>query len=315
MKRRFIGSLILAATVSCGAEDGKSGLDEPFKVENAQFVEGALPGILAGETVDDENLPTVTSPSAEVAAITERMAGIRFIGLSSRNAASVGVRFAESGSGYYLFPTGSIDPTDDNALTWSFIADLQLDLPPGRHEFLTVAFDEEGHAGQQATSSLCVRSLRPDNGNACFPAVAPPAFVLSVEWDTPVDLDLVLVLPNGQVVDAKNPAPTSPDDPLSKPPARLVYDGNGGCTIDGRQREDIVFDELPAPGRYQVYVNLARNCGEHAVTYQVSRHSRTELPNDEYGVDSHDVGAGTLIADQANGGTKRGTYVGTLTSQ
>jgi len=290
-------------------------LDEPFKVEGAQFSSGELPGTLAGESVDEEGLPTVTSPSAEVAAITERMAGIRFNGLASRNAASVGVRFTEVGSGYYLFPTGAVEATDDNALTWSFVADLQQDLSPGRHELVTVAFDDEGNAGQQATTSLCVRSLRPDNGNACFPAVAPPAFVLSVEWDTPVDLDLVLVLPDGQVIDATNPAPTSREDPLSKPAGRLVYDGNAGCVIDGRQREDIVFDELPAFGKYQVYVNLVRNCGEEAVTYHVSRHSRTDLPNDEYGVDSHDVGAGTLIADQTSGGTKRGTYVTTLTSQ
>lgn len=316
MKRPLIASVLATwSSLGCSAADGKSGLDEPFKVEAAQFYEGALPGIVAGETVDEEGLPTVTSPSAEVAAITERMAGIRFNGLASRNAASVGVRFADVGGGYYLFPTGAVEATDDNALTWSFVADLQQELLPGRHELLTVAFDENGNAGQQATTSLCVRSLRPDNGNACFPAIAPPAFVLSVEWDTPVDLDLVLVLPDGQVIDAKNPAPAPADDPLSKPAGRLVHDGNAGCVIDGRQREDIVFDEIPASGKYQVYVNLARNCGEHAVTYQVSRHGRTELPNDEYGVDSRDVGAGTLIADQANGGTKRGTYVTTLTSQ
>lgn len=317
MKRSLIASLLAGwSTLGCGAADGKSGLDEPFKVEGAQFFDGELPGTRAGEPVDGDGLPTVTSPSAEVAAITERMAGIRFNGLASRDAASVGVRFAEAGTGYYLFPTGAIEATDDKALTWSFVADLQQGLLPGRHELLTVAFDEDGNAGKQATASLCVRSLRPDNGNACFPAIAPPAFVLSVEWDTPADLDLLLVLPDGQVIDAKNPASASDAaDPLSKPAGRLVHDGNAGCVIDGRQREDIVFDEVPAPGKYHVYVNLARNCGQGSVTYQVSRHGRVELPNDEYGVDSHDVGAGTLIAEQANGGTQRGTYVTTLTSQ
>jgi hypothetical protein len=310
-------SLLALASVSCGAEDGRSGVEEPLRVHDAQFFEGDLPGLAADVETDQEDLPTVTSATAEAAALFERMANIQFSGLASRDAASVGVQIKGEGSGYFLLPTGAVDAQDDRALNWAFIADFQQDLPPGRHELLTVAFNSDGQAGKQATTSVCVRSLRPDNGNACFPTVAPPALVLSVEWDTPVDLDLALVLPDGQVIDAKHPAPApeDPTAPASAPTMHLNGDGNGGCHIDGRQREDLIFDVAPASGKYQIYVNLARNCGEHAVSYMVSRHRRVALENDEFEVESRDLGAGTLIADQANGGAKLGTYVSTLTIQ
>lgn len=305
---------LVLGMIACNAEDGRSGIEEPLSVQGAQFVDGDLPGVPADSDADPgEDAPTVTAATPSVAALYERMAGIQFYGLASRNADTVGVQVRGLGSGYYLFPTGAVDAQDDNALTWSIIADFNESLPPGRHQLLTVSFDEEGNPGKQATTSVCVRSIRPDNGNSCFPNIEPPAFVLSVEWDTAVDLDLVLVTPSGQIIEPKNPGLVDPEVP--GPVGYLTHDGNGGCQFDGRQREDIVFDETPPRGKYQVYVNLARACGEHTVNYVVSRHLRDRLEDDEFGVSSRDVGAGTLIAEQANGGAKLGTYVTTLTSQ
>lgn len=308
--------VISVLCLSCEGTDGRSGLEEPLHVHDGQFVSGELPGLLPNET-GDEDLPTVTSATADVAALTERLAGVQFLGSASRNAVAIGVRIAKAGDGYYLFPTGSVDAQDPNSLGWSFIADLQPSLSAGRHELLTVAFDEQGRAGPQASTSMCVRSLRPDNGNSCFPAVAPPSVVLSVQWDTPVDLDLVLVAPSGVVLSPKNPVlpgdtELSDGESSSSSVGYLAYDGNRDCDFDGRQREDVVFDELPPQGTYLVYVNLARHCGEQSVNYVVSRHIRQTRSDDTFEVDSHDLGAGVLIAAQANGGTSLGTFVGEL---
>lgn len=310
------GALVVGALFlfGCSGTDSRSGIEEPLLVHGAQFVEGALPGIPVDSSHEAEGLPTVSSATSEVAALRERLAGVSFFGQASKDATSIGVRFENSGTGFFVLPTGAVDAQDRDVLTWSFLADFQQSLAPGRHNLLTVAFNQEGHAGRQASTSLCVRSLRPDNGNACFPSIAPPALVLSLEWDTPVDLDLIVVAPSGAVLSAKSPTTAVPDDsgqidPSSSGSGYLVYDGNVDCRIDGRQREDVVFEERPESGAYLVYVNLSRHCSQGDVTYLVSRHAMVTVDDDTFSVDSRDLGAGALSAEQANGGASLGTFV------
>lgn len=309
---RSWGAALFFLFLACSGTDGRSGVDQPLLVHDAQFVEGELPGSPIDSDSERVTTPTVTAATSEVAALRERLAGVNFFGLASRDATAVGVRLANLGEGYFLFPTGAVDAQDPDALTWSFVADLTDSLPAGRHELLTVAFDENGKAGPHASTSLCVRSLRPDNGNACFPAIAPPAVVISVQWDTLVDLDLLVVTPEGATISQDHPSNVEPGDPEGSATGNLTLDGNADCHIDGRQREDIVFAERPSSGRYFVYVNLARSCGETSVTYEVSKHIRQRLGDEEYGVASRPIGSGSLIADQANGGEKIGTFVGEL---
>lgn len=318
MKRTLLILSLALLHVSCGGTDGRSGLSEPLLVHGAQFVEGDLPGLPRDTEQDVSGLPTVTSATSEVAALRERLAGVSFFGLASSDATAVGVRIQGEGDGYYRFPTGAIDAQDPDVLTWSFVADFQASLEAGRYELLTVAFDEKGKPGRQASTSICIRSLRPDNGNSCFPAIAPPALVVSLEWDTPVDLDLILVTPSGQILDPKKPSTAVRDeagelDPTASGVGNLLYDGNADCHFDGRMREDVVFQDFPPSGRYLVYANLFRHCDQNSVNYVASRHIRSTAGDEEYGVSSRDIGAGTLIARQANGGAKIGTFVGEFT--
>lgn len=304
---------LFAFSSACSGTDGRSGIEEPLIVSQAQFVEGELPGIKADAEEVDEDLPTTSPPAAESALIRERMSGIDFSGFASLSATAIGVRFEDEGSGYYLFPTGAVDAQDRTRLTWRFQADLQDALGSGLFELTSVAFDEEGRPGKQSNMTLCVRSLRPDNGNSCYAHVAPPALVVSVEWDTPVDLDLILVAPSGVVLNPKHPTTADADesgviDPLTSGAGILLGDGNQDCVVDGKQREDIVFRDRPDPGTYKVYVNLSRACGEHAVSYETSRHARV-TEGEEYSVSSRILGAGSLLKGQANGGKAIGTFV------
>src|SRR5690606_36629055 len=116
------------------------------------------------------------------------------------------------------------------------------------------------------------------------------------------------VAPSGVVVSPKRPTTAQAGglDPAAESVGYLTHDSNQECVIDGRQREDIVFEQRPEPGIYRVYANLSRGCNESHVSYLASRHARVTTEGG-YGVDSRDLRAGSLIAEQANGGSQLGT--------
>lgn len=301
IKLASLGPLVCGAVllVACGVSS-TIGADEPFSVQEGQFYEGALPS-------SDASTPTVTSPVLSTV-LRERVRGVNFSGLTSDNATAIGIKFDGFGSGYWLVPSGAQDAQSPNSLTYSFTADLQASLPAGRHTLQIVGFDEEGAPGPVSESSVCVQSLRPDNGNACFPQIAPPALVLSLEWDDLVDLDISVVFPTGEVVNASRPGLSNPDDPTAPPIARLVADGNADCHFDSRQREDVVFERLPPPGKYAIYASLYRDCGRTSVRYRASYASRTR-DGEEYGVRTSQVGSGILTRDQFQRGNQLGTFI------
>lgn len=315
-------AVFLALAFPLGACTGRSiteGLTEPLAVQNAQFVEGELPGLrpLSIEEIVAEvpaQKPSPTSASTEVLAINTNSAGIPFSGLVSDDALSVAVTLKDESSGYWVFPAGAPDPTRTGFLNYSFVADFHESLPPGRHELLVAAVDAKGKSGNQASAILCVNSPVPDYGNACSPEIAPPDLVVSLSWDSPADLDLVVVTPTGKVVEPKNPTTAEPNergqiDPTAPGVGNLQFDSNNDC-VPGAQRENLVFRTLPRGGKYLIYANLNRACDERDVRYEVSFHSRVAGKTEgTYSVKSVVRGVGTLIAAQANAGTRLGTYV------
>lgn len=305
----------LTVAVGCGGTDGRSGLEEPFIAHDAQFVRGELPGdppVAFGEVPEP---PRVTGATASVAYLRERLGGFSFSGQSSDDAVSVGIRIDGRGEGYWLRPTLFPDAQKPGELIWQFAVEFQDSLPAGRHRFLTVAFDKDGNAGTQASTTICVNSLVPDNGNACNPEREPPFVVVSLEWDTPVDLDLKLRLPDGQIIDSDNPVSGEPDDSgnfdfSQSGVGELRHDSNRDCVGDGRQREDIVFQSKPPSGQYVVYASLNRACGEASVTYKSTYHTRVR-EGDKYSVESGVLGSGSLVSEQA--GVFAGTFIGEVT--
>lgn len=301
----------------CSGTDGRTGLEEPLRVHDAQFYAGELPGeppVVPGS--DEPRVPPSTSSGTpSKAEIRQGLAGVGFTGQASDDAVAVAVRLDEVGSGYWLLPTLYEDAQTPNTLVWTFVADFQHSIEPGTYRMLTVGLDAEGNAGTQSEMTICVNSLVPDNGNACDAESAPPGVVFSLEWDTPADLDLALVLPSGVVIDWRAPVSGEPDengniDLGASGVGKLQRDSNGDCTGDGRQREDVVFQAMPPPGNYLVYANLNRACGQHHVTYRASYHVRTR-DESAYDQDTRSLGAGTLLPRQA--GVELGTFVGEVT--
>lgn len=301
---------------ACGV-DGQSHRDEPIVVHNATFYAGELPGeppVAPGSDIPRVP-PSTSSGTPNKAQIVQGMGSVNFTGQATDDAVSVAVRFDGVGTGYWLLPTLYKDAQTPDTLVWTLDADIGHALDAGTYRMLTVAFDEEGNAGTQSGMLLCINSLVPDNGNACNEETAPPGVVFSLEWDNAADLDLALVLPDGQVIDWRAPVSGEPDESgnidLSVPGVgKLQRDSNGDCSNDGRQREDIVFQAMPPAGNYLVYANLNRACGEHEVIYQAHYHVRTR-DGDTFAQNTRSLGAGTLLPRQA--GVELGTFVGEVT--
>jgi hypothetical protein len=303
----FASALLL---VACGgAEPITLGLEEPLRVPDAQFVEGELPGrppltaaqIMAGER---PRTPYVTSPDTAGRALNPVETGFVISGRASPEAYAIGVLIDRFGTGYWLFPTGSPDPANNDELLWRRAIDFGASLEPGLHHLRLAAIDEQGGAGTQAEFEFCMRSPIPDNLNSCAPTREPPALVVSLSWDNDADLDLRVVTVDGDVIDHDAPK----QDPELADSAFFEHDSNAGCVSSGVPRENVVFPTKPPRGTYLVYANLHDACGERAAPFVVTIHVGEE-DGAEFRQTEVSRVASEVLRVQANGGSKLGTFI------
>jgi len=322
----FCALLLLA----CSSESLTAGQSEPVQVRygngrNAQFLSGDLPGsvpltdkeVLAGvkpqlPSTSLEGLPGVIRPADT---------GFGASGTTSNEAVAIGMRFLDLGTGYWVFPVTSQDPTKPGTFSWNATLDFGADIPPGIHPLAAVAIDANGHGGSQITTDrLCVASEIPDNLSACSAANKPPFTVLSLVWDTPVDLDLRVITPEGKVVDPKHPSTAEPIkgqvDPTAEGTGVFDTDVGRNCVVSGHRRENLVWQDAPLPGTYYVYVSLYQACGQAAVRFDLS--VNRPGPKGEGGIvkmENTYSQAGELLALDADAGTKLGLFVTEFTVQ
>jgi hypothetical protein len=317
--------MLLAVTTAAAActgsqVAGNAGVGEPLVVESGQFFAGTLPGSPPlGSSDEGGTAPPrgaqVIDVNAANRVIRPGEMGMTISGHTTTDAQTVAVRFAGLGSGYWVVPVGGPDPTDNGLLTWSVTADFARDLPAGTQSLLFAAIDGKGASGVQQELPVCVDTPVPDNLNACDPTRAPPAAVLSLAWDTPVDLDLVVQTPAGAVVGGKNATTAAPaaDGGANVPGAGagvLDRDSNRDCAIDGIQREDVVWQSSPPSGVYQVWADLYSACGQASVRFTVSLWLAEAQPDGTQRLVEHPFADGELLAQQANAGSSPGLFVG-----
>jgi len=318
-----LGALCLPLTVGCASEPVTAGLTEPVRVrygltQNAQFRAGKLPGsppLTSSEALSGV-APTAPSSSLNVGGSVahESDAGFALSGVTSGEAVAVGIRFLDLGTGYWVLPVAGQDPTTPGTYTWAATVDFGSDIPPGFHPLAAVAIDASGHGGTQAESDLCIASDIPDNLSACSPGVAPPATVVSLAWDAPVDLDLRVVTPSGKIVDPKHPstadAVNGKVDPTAPGTGIIDTDAGLNCVDTGHRRENLVWQQTPALGRYFVYANLYDACGQPAVRFTLSL-NRPEPALDGGAPQLAAIyeRSGELLAADANAGSALGLFV------
>jgi hypothetical protein len=316
--RRSTTGLALALALgltSCGGERNPSGLDEPLRVRNAQFREGDLPGTPEGDGAVPAGAPAITALESANALLRLRQPGKVFSGRTNPRGATVGVRFPELGTGWWQLNVGGADPTFDDDYTWTLQADFSDALPTGLRTLRFVAIDPDGRPGPQRDYRVCVLPEVPDNLNACDPTIAPPDTVISLAWEDDVDLDLVVVTPDGRTVDARHPSTLEPVRGVVPPGGgALDRNSNANCAIDGIRRENLVFQGATAPGVYRLYANLFSACGRTATRYRLTTHLREILDEGRASrVRESFRRDGVLTAIAANGGAARGTFVGEVT--
>ena len=314
--RRLLAAAGLVGVIGCAGAAAPLALDEPIRVQSAAFKAGPLPGT-------PQAPPDAGAPSGPRVTAIQTISGLAFpgqvgkaiSGRTSTDAVAVGVRIAGAGTGYWVQPLGAADLLNGGELTFDLRIDFSETVPPGNQKLELVAIDAAGAGGEQSQVTLCVEGIIPDNFNVCAPNLAPPAAVLSLDWDTAADLDLQVTTPDGKLVDAKHPSTASPGAGAAGVAAAgvLDVDAQAGCRTVGARRENLIWQKPPAPGSYQIRVNLFDACGAANAHFTVTLY--TASAGEDGGVGPLVAGqhtTGWLLASQANGGAASGLYIGDI---
>jgi hypothetical protein len=315
-------TLLMTLAMGCGGAESDIGTSEPIRVRNAQIRHGALPGALPSDG-GVASSPTVTSVTLAPSKLWIGAEGASLIGRTSGDAVAIAVAFLDLGNAYWVAPLGAPSSTSPGELDWSLTADFGRDIPPGVHTLAFAGVDANGVAGAIRTLSVCFAPDIPDNGYVCAPNVAGnvlPDTVITLRWDTEVDLDLVVVTPEGKVVSPKHPSTAAVDggaipDPVLADPSTgyLTRDSNGGCVIDGLRLESLVFDGPPPPGAYRVYARFVSPCHASDVAYESDVYRSSPDGSGGTVLARTERVRGELLSLQANGGTTLGTFVTEIT--
>jgi hypothetical protein len=322
-----VGSIVLALSVAaCSSEPITQQFQEPIRAQGAEFVEGALPGSrpLTGQEIGamvPPIKPYVIEVTIPTPTIVVGSSAVQMPGSVTTDASAVGMRFADIGSGYWVRPATTLAAS--GGFTFGLDATISADAPVGKHTLLFAAIAPDGRSGTQKDIVLCLAPPIPDKhagldsavfGNACDPKREPPALVVSLAWDTAVDLDLKVITPTGKLVDPKHPNTADPVDgkvDLTAPGVGIMdRDSNADCRLDDKNRENLVFETPPPSGRYAIYADLFEACGKPSVRFDAS--IVTSAPGAEDGtfkqVTTYRQG-GVLTAAHADGGSQLGLFV------
>jgi hypothetical protein len=272
---RVVGLLaIVVAAIGCDAGvRGRTGYDAALRVDNATFVEGALTTDVSGGTAGGPAVALSQFNSRVLPGAQSKLAGSVELG-----GVSVAIGLADDVA-YWILPTPGKNQelVGGAVLLFSTTLSYSRDLAAGPHTLIMRALLPGGGFGPPAIFVLTVAADDEPTG----------PLVVTLKWNDNADLDLHVVAPNppdsskpDQTTEvwARNPSslPTRlvaeggpySDDEL-KAGGQLDMDSNGGCVIDGRDREHVVWGAAPPPGHYIARVDAVSMCGEAGAQWQL----------------------------------------------
>jgi hypothetical protein len=307
---------LLLLLIGCDPTSYVSGAGEPLRVTDAaaSFHEGRLPVDDARET------PAIVYATGVGSLLTLGQGNVPYNGLATTDAFSVGLALDGVGSGHWVVPVDGPDVTQEGQLLFDFALEVTPDVPYGLQSLDFVAIDGRGEGGPRYRTTLCLLpEVAAGSFWACDPAVTPQSAVIWLTWDTEVDLDLVVVTPDGKVVQSKTPSTAIATGPIEATvvadpsTGTLTRDSNADCDIDGIHLESLVFPGEPPPGEYQVFARLHQACGQPAVHWRAEVLRRVEGEGGTQDVETTPVAVGTLLSSQFSRDGALGTFVGTVT--
>lgn len=307
--RPWFSSLLFAA-LACATTEQPSGLEEPLVVQQASFKRGALPGTDAAPNVQGP-APTLTSFAPAFGVLRPGTRGAVIAGRASKEAYSVGARFVDQGSGYWVQTVGSEDPLIPGELSWTLTFDAASSIEPGQHSLELVAFDGDGRPGTKQTIKVCIASELPDNLNVCDPKNEPPLAIASLTWDADSDLDLSVVAPDGTVFGRSKRSLLQNGQVI----ARLDNDGVSGCLADGRRSESFAWLASPPSGTWNVYANLFDACTKPSVEFDLTLYQRQTNGDGTFSLQTVQTVHGQFVRQQANAGSGNRTFVADIRFQ
>ena len=262
----------------------------------------------AGGSSKDELTGPVVNYDTTPGWIYQGQSNGKLSGVLSSDSVAIGLSAPDIENGYWVKPAGVPDPVTKQ-LTWTAYIEVSEDVEPGYHDIAMVGINDSGEAGDIVVYPLCVRSRIPDNFNSCDPSADAPNAVISLSWDSNVDLDLQVVTPDGTVVNSKNPT-TKPvgDSPVASVGV-MDRDSNAGCLIDGIRYENLVWNSSKPKGRYGIYVNLFDSCKQPTVHFEVTVYSAITAKSGGKTLKKYFSKSGVLMDYQANGGASRGLFI------
>ena len=255
--RFLLGLLSVAPLALCGCGDSQaapSGLSEPLRIANAQFIEGDFPtGHDAGPAISQYSIL-----NSEFAAGTT---GKVIKGLADAGSQSVAFALQDLSHGYWVVPTGTPDLSEHGALSWAASCDFAHDLQPGPTTLQIAASGPNGEFGPTTTETLNIKSLIP-TGHV----------VASLTWGVDADLDIHIVGPGGKELDPKHPNTSELNKDGTAPAGSglLDHDSLAACVPDGARTENVVWSDDPEEGTYAVRVDMFSACSKPAATFVFS---------------------------------------------
>ncbi len=288
---RKLAAALCLLSLSC--EESPSlpgmGLDLRVRVHDAQLQRGALPS--------EDGGPSVTQILTPQIGVRRGEGTVQLGGRLGDGGVSLLIHGVGDDDHWQVAPSG-FDFVIANELLFGTELEFSHAIDTDTLEVELQAVDETGRAGAITSATF---ELQAD--------VPPAELLVSLGWDAPVDLDLHVELPSGVIVGAKNINAFEPTPGVQPPPDGATlggyhdYDSNQQCSLDLRNRENVVWQVTPPPGRYRVYAELYSACDAAAVNFEATALQGTESLADS---------GGTLYAFDAREHARAGEVPGLL---
>ncbi len=273
-KKLIAGAFAVSLGVLTGCSGSEPATQSPGpiinEVPNTQLPETMAPDIQQ----PDVQVPVVTEPEVAIpdglitSVAVGTVQGTYYLGTPPEQIGSIEISPLTNGEETTIFISGGstqIPVSSATEFTTIFVTTdesgyFQIDLPVAALAADVIAtYNTIQLDGEEANIDVSVQSATGDvSADASLPVasvvVGTGDLQISVSWDTPTDVDLVLLEPDSTLIYFA--------DPLSDSGGALDLDSNANCELDNINNENITYENtIPPSGEYIIALSYYSACG------------------------------------------------------